>query len=110
MFKGFNSPERDASVELIISEAPSSSVIVLPFTFSNDHWTDSNQISYLSFRHVRTNGLARVSNHFTDFNARNKILMAKRLQQGNKLRKAVSKFYHRHFELVSKYNTGLRSL
>ena len=42
-----------------------------------------------------------------------KNLTAKLLQQGyryHKLRKAFSKFYRRHFELVSKYNTGLRSL
>ena len=39
--------------------------------------------------------------------------MGKLLQQGyryHKLRKAFSTFYRRHFELVSKYNTGLRSL
>ena len=35
------------------------------------------------------------------------------LQQGyryHKLLTAFSKFYRRHFEMVSKYNTGLRSL
>ena len=56
---------------------------------------------------------ARVSSHLADFNARNRSLTAKPLQQGNryhKLRKAFSKFYRRHFELVSKRNTGLRSL
>ena len=56
---------------------------------------------------------ARVSSHLADFNARNKSLTAKLLQQGcryHKLRKAFSKFYRRHFELVSKYNIGLRSL
>ena len=40
-------------------------------------------------------------------------LTAKLLQQGYRyqnFRKAFSKFYRRHFELVSKYNTGLRSL
>ena len=48
--------------------------------------------------------LARVSNHVTDFNARNKILTGKLLHQGyryHKLRKALSKFYRRHYELVS---------
>ena len=56
---------------------------------------------------------ARVSSHLIDFNARNKSLTAKLLQQGyryHKVRKAFSKFYRRHFELVSKYNTGLKSL
>ena len=54
---------------------------------------------------------ARVSSHVADFNARNKSLTAKLLQQGyqnHKLRKAVSKFYRRHYELVSKFNVGLK--
>ena len=54
-----------------------------------------------------------MSSHLTDFNARNKSLTAEPLQQGyrhHKLRKAFSKFYRRHFELVSKYNNGLTSL
>ena len=49
---------------------------------------------------------ARVSNHVTDFNARNKVLTAKLLQQGypyHKLRNTFSKFYLRHYELVSKF-------
>ena len=42
---------------------------------------------------------ARVSSHVADFNARNKSLTAKLLQQGycyHKLRKTFSKFYRRH--------------
>ena len=56
---------------------------------------------------------ARVSSHVTDFNARNKILTGKLLHQGyryHELRKAFSKFYHRHYELVSKFKVGLKSL
>ena len=56
---------------------------------------------------------AKVSCHLTDFNARNKNFKVKLLQQRyryHKLRKAFSKFYRRHFELVSKYDPGLRSL
>ena len=48
-----------------------------------------------------------------DFNARNKSLTAKLLQQGyryHKLRKTFSKFYRRHYELVSKFNVGLKQL
>ena len=49
-----------------------------------------------------------------DFNnARNKCLTAKLLQQGyryHKLRKTFSKFYRRHYELISKYNVGLKTL
>ena len=56
---------------------------------------------------------ARVCNHVTDFNARNKCLTAKLLQQVNginKFRKTFSKFYRRHYELISKYNVGLKTL
>ena len=52
---------------------------------------------------------SRVCNHVTDFNARNKCLTAKLLQQGyryNKLRKTFSKFYRRHYELISKYDSS----
>ena len=47
------------------------------------------------------------------FNTRNKVLTAKLLRQGyryHKLRKAFSKFYRRHFDIVSKYNVGLKTL
>ena len=56
---------------------------------------------------------ARVSSHVVNFNARNKSLTAKLLQQGywyHKLRKTFSKFYRRHYELVSKFNVGLKTL
>ena len=56
---------------------------------------------------------ARVPSHVTDFNARNEILTGKLLHQGyryHKLRKAFSKFYRRHYELVSKFKVGLKSL
>ena len=47
---------------------------------------------------------ARVSSHVTDLNARNKILNCKLFQQGNRYhtpRRALSKFYRRHYEMVS---------
>ena len=50
---------------------------------------------------------ARASSNVNDFNCRNKALTAKLLKQGyryHKLRKAFSKFYRRHSELVEKYN------
>ena len=56
---------------------------------------------------------ARVSSHVVDFSARNKSLTAKLLQQGyryHKLRKTFSKFYRRHYELVSKFSVGLKTL
>ena len=56
---------------------------------------------------------ARVSSHVADFNARNKSLTAKLLQQGyryHKLRKIFSKFYRRRYKLVSKFIVGLKTL
>ena len=57
--------------------------------------------------------LPRVSSNLVGFNARNKTLTAKLFQHGyryHKLAKAFAKFYHRHYELISKYNTGLKML
>ena len=55
---------------------------------------------------------ARASSNVSDFSCRNKALTAKLLEQGyryHKLRKAFSKFYRRHSELVEKkYNVSLR--
>ena len=56
---------------------------------------------------------ARVSSHVDDFNTRNKVLTAKLLRQGYryyKIRKALKKIYRRHFDIVSKYNVGLKGL
>ena len=49
---------------------------------------------------------ARVSSHVDDFNTRDNVLTEKLLR----LHKAFSKFYRRHFDLVSKYNVGLKTL
>ena len=54
---------------------------------------------------------ARASSHITDFNNRNKFYTAKFLKQGyryHKLRKAFSKFYRRHFELIEKFHVSLK--
>ena len=54
-----------------------------------------------------------MSSHVADFNARNKSLTAKRLQQGyryHNLRKTFSIFYRQHYELISKFNVGLKPL
>ena len=56
---------------------------------------------------------ARVCSNVNDFNNRNIFFSAKLLKQGyryRKIRKASSKFYHRHSELTVKYNIGLKSL
>ena len=61
--------------------------------------------------------IASASCILSDFNCRIKALAAKLLRQGLgraivffKLRKAFSKFYHRHSALVEKYNVCLKTL
>ena len=47
------------------------------------------------------------------FNTRNKLLTQKLLKQGyryHKLRKTFSKFYRRYYDLISKFEVGLKSL
>ena len=54
---------------------------------------------------------ARVCSNVDDFNNGNLFLTAKLLKQGyryHKIRKAFSKSYHRHSELIVKYNIGLK--
>ena len=55
---------------------------------------------------------ARVCSHVDDFNARNKCLTAKVLKQGNRYHKSgkAFKFFRLHYELISKFNVGLKSL
>ena len=56
---------------------------------------------------------ARVCSNVDDFNNINLFVTAKLLKQGyryNKIRKAFSKFYHIHSELIIKYNIGLKTL
>ena len=56
---------------------------------------------------------ARVCSNVDDFKNRNLFLTAKLLKQGyryHKIRKAFSKFYYRHSELIVKYNIGLKTL
>ena len=53
-----------------------------------------------------------MSSHVANFNARNKSLTPKLLQQGYRyhiLRKTFSKFYRRHYKLVSKFSVGLKT-
>ena len=55
---------------------------------------------------------ARASSYVTDFNTRNKLLTQKLLKQGHryhKLLKTFSKFYRRYYDLISKFQVGLKS-
>ena len=54
----------------------------------------------------------RASSYVADFNTRNKLLTQKRLKQGywyHKLRKTFSKFYRRYYDLIPKFQVGLKS-
>ena len=56
---------------------------------------------------------ARVCSNVNDFNNRNLFLTAILLKQGyiyHKIRKAFSKFFHRHSELIVKCNIGFKTL
>ena len=55
----------------------------------------------------------RASSFVADFNTRNKLLTQKLLKQGyryHKLCKTFSKFYRRYYDLISKFQVGLKSL
>ena len=56
---------------------------------------------------------ARASSYITDFNTLNKLLTQKLLKQGyryHKLCKTFSKFYRRYYDLICKFQVGLKSL
>ena len=55
---------------------------------------------------------ARACSYVADFNTRNKLLTQKLLKQGywyHKLHKTFSKFYRRYYDLISKFQVGLKS-
>ena len=63
--------------------------------------------------HILFVRFARVSSHVADFNTSNQILTAKLLKQCylyHRLRKTSSKLNRHHYDLVSKFNTALKSL
>ena len=56
---------------------------------------------------------ARASSYVADFNTRNKLLTQKLLKQGywyHKLRKTFSKLYRGYYDLIFKFQAGLKSL
>ena len=51
--------------------------------------------------------------HVADFNTHNKLLTQKLLRQGyryHKLHKAISKFYRQYYDLIYRFQVGLKSL
>ena len=56
---------------------------------------------------------ARAPSHVADLNTRNKLVTQKLLKQGyqfHNLRKTFSKFYRQYYDLISKFQIGLKSL
>ena len=56
---------------------------------------------------------SRASSHVADFNNRNKLLTQKLLKQCywyHKLRKTFSKFYRRYYNLISRFQIGIKYL
>ena len=71
------------------------------FSFLDDDAPRSTYYGVYISQHIR---FARVSSHVDNFIASNKVLTAELLRQGyrcHKIRKAFSKFYRRHFDIVS---------
>ena len=55
---------------------------------------------------------ARATSHVADFNTRNKLVTPRLLKQGYRydaLCKTFSKFYRRYYDLISKFQIGLKS-
>ena len=59
------------------------------------------------------NGLYACKRHVADLKAQTKLLTKKLLKQGylyHKLRKTFCKFHRRYYDLISKFQVGLKSL
>ena len=83
---------------------------IVNFPFLNRDIPRSTSCGVCIFQLIR---FAPESNHVDDFSTRYNVLTAKLLRQGyryHKIRKAFSKFYWPHFDIVSKYNVGLKTL
>ena len=83
---------------------------IVNFPFLDGDVTHSTSFEVYISQLIR---FARVSSHAADINAHYKSLTAKLLQQGyryHKLRKTFFKYYRRHYELVSKFNVGFKTL
>ena len=86
--------------------------LIVNFTFANFDGDVPRSTSYGVYisQLIR---FARASSYCADFNTRNKLLTQKRHKQGygyHKLRKTFSKFYRRYYNLISKFQVGLKSL
>ena len=83
---------------------------IVNFPFLDEDVPRSPSYSVYISQRIR---FARVYSDVDDFNNTSLFLTSKLCKQGNryhKIQKAFSKFYHRHSELIVKYNIGLKTL
>ena len=68
---------------------------------------------FLALHPMESISLTRASSHVADCNTRNRLLILKLFKQDyryHKLCKTFSKFYRRYYDLISKFQIGLKSL
>ena len=83
---------------------------IVNFPFLDGDVPRSTSYGVYIFQLIR---FARASSHVADFNTRNKLLTQKLFKKGyryHKLRKAFSKVYRRYYDLIYKFQIGLKSL
>ena len=88
-------------------------ILILILLISRFLMETSLDVHHKAFIYIQFIHFARASSNVSDFNCRSKALTDKLLKQGyryHKLRKAFSKFYRQHSELVEKYNVSWRKL
>ena len=86
---------------------------VKPVLFQRSRWDQNGTSTSYGVYISQLIRFARASSYVADFNTRNKLLTQKLLKQGyryHKLRKTFSKFYRRYYDLISKFQVGLKSL
>ena len=82
---------------------------IVNFPFLDDDVPRSPSYGVYISQRIR---VAKVCSNVDDFNNINLFLTAKLFNQGyryHKIQKAFSKLYHRHLELIVKYNIGLKT-
>ena len=92
-----------------VSEGFLPTLDIVNFPFLDDDVPRSTSYGVYITQFIR---FPQVSSHVDDFNIRNKVLTANLLRQGyayDKIRRAFSKYYMRHFDIVSKYNVDLKT-
>ena len=83
---------------------------IVNFPFLDGDAPRSTSYGVYIFQLIR---FATASSHVAEFNTRNKLLTQKLLKQGylyHKHRKTFSKFYRRYYDLIFKFQIGLKSL